>query len=137
MCFLHKSDLRVSCYRNNRGNCENFFFFNPKQSLLLIPQYTLHKLCWLSVTKFKFNFLLILFLYPSRSVSRAVEYEVWRQINLIEDGEIVENETRKKNRIFFYFLNCSFELWPTGLQTKNETLITTWNPYDDLKIESY
>ncbi|XP_023339754.1 uncharacterized protein LOC111709998 [Eurytemora carolleeae] len=29
-----------------------------------------------------------------RSVSRAVEYEVWRQINLIEDGEIVENETR-------------------------------------------
>jgi len=29
-------------------------------------------------------------------VSRAVEYEVWRQINLIEDGEIVENETREK-----------------------------------------
>ena len=43
-------------------------------------------------------------------MSRAVEYEVWRQINLIEDGEIVENETRKKNRtIFFYFLNCSLE----------------------------
>ena len=44
-------------------------------------------------------------------MSRAVEYEVWRQINLIEDGEIVENETRKKTeKLFFYFLNCSFEL---------------------------
>ena len=43
-------------------------------------------------------------------MSRAVEYEVWRQINLIEDGEIVENETRKKqNNNFFYFLNCSIE----------------------------
>ena len=63
-------------------------------------------------------------------MSRAVEYEVWRQINLIEDGEIVENETRKKTeQFFFYFLNCSSSdlqgFWsPCRPELKDETLMT-------------
>ncbi len=29
-----------------------------------------------------------------RSVTRAIEYEVWRQITALENGQTIENETR-------------------------------------------